>query len=188
MRVLSIFYFVTFVLSSSLVLAASTPKTTLETSPFEATTDDYLNTIPREDFAPRKYFEATFALGYAGGNYLEEYSWPQGTDFSIRLDTLNPQEESRFFSEVALTQKDFYSIGLGKKFNINETDVYEPYALLSVNAYSEYDESLKGLFKLNRWRLRAAAGIGKVINTEIGTGLSINGPDLYIRVGLKQKF
>ena len=188
MRVFTIFYFLTFVLSSTTGICASTPKTTQETTPYEAETDEYLNSISRENFAPRKQYEGSLSFGYAGGNFLEEHSWPQGPDINIRLESLDRNEVSRFFGEISLTQKDFYSIGFGKKFMISEEDSFTPYGVLSLNGYSEYDDNIKGLMKLNRLRLRAAAGFGNLINFEFGTGLSLNGPDLYMRLGFKQKF
>lgn len=188
MRVLIIFYFLTFVLSATLSHASSSNRTTIHPADYDANKDEYLSTIPRSDFAPRREWDLGALVGFSGGNYLEDYSWPQGPDFTLRLERLTSSEESKFFTEVTLTSKEYFSVGLGKKFLINDRDIYAPYSVLSLNSYSEFDENLKGLFKMNRWRIRAGAGIGVRFNFEFGAGLAVNGPDLYARFGYKIRF
>lgn len=172
----------TLVLGGSLSHAAPTPKTTLPSTSYEDEYDPSLVAIPKEEQEFEARYFLTLGGGFAGGNYLESSSYFQGPYFTLRF---LPVEKRQLVWDYVfeLHQDDIFSLGLGRRWYCCPDDPFLPYARLAANIVFNPKDEIAGLAEIRRWRLHAAVGLGKSFTTEIGVGLAVTGPDLYILLG-----
>lgn len=186
MRLTPIKIFLTLVLSASFAVAAPTTKTTLDPAPLNSQPDPLLadkNFI--HDKLPSN--QINVAVGYTGGNLLENDQWAQGPVFSLRYSPLGNDLLPKWDFQGELDRDNILGLFVGRRWYINE-DEFQPYARLAGGSFFTSSEEFGNLVQIKRWRARASLGIGDRLNFEAGFGVAVTGPDLFATLGYNFNF
>ncbi|MDG0815583.1 hypothetical protein [Bdellovibrio svalbardensis] len=188
MRLLRSILFLTLVLSAFISEAAPKTKTTLEPSPLTTQEDPFLKkkNLSFQDRIPTS--QINVALGYAGGNFLENDQWAQGVLLSLRYSSLKGTDLLPTWDfQGELNKDNILGVFVGKRWYVSEDD-YHPYVRLAAGSFFDASGELANFVQIKRWRLRASAGAGTKFTFEFGFGLAVTGPDLFGQFGYNFDF
>lgn len=186
MRVSVLILFLTLVVSAISVNAAPTTKTTLDPAPLSGQSDPLLadKTISHDKLPST---QLNFAVGFAGGDFLEGDEWKQGPTFSLRYSPLDIEEMPKWDLEGQLNKDNLIGVFFGKRFFVKQDD-YLPYIRLAAGTFFDAKSEFANVVEIKRWRARAGFGIGAQFNFEFGAGVAVTGVDLYGQLGYNFNF
>lgn len=181
MRLIYPVLFLTLVLSPLFVKAAPSTTTTVEGSSLSADDDEYLGSFRREDLPQHAQYKLLLGAGYEGGHFTEGDEYAKGPFLTARWTLLSAAAWD--YEVQYLTGEQIVGLGIGRRWNCCEQDVYQPYVRVSLNTFIRSEDELAGFVEIRRWRARAGLGVGDVWNMEMGAGVAVTGTDLYIQFG-----
>lgn len=187
MRLTRLVLFLTLVVSTNFCVAATDTKTTMDPTPLDSSSDPILAMKNSDLRSPAPTAQMQLALGYVGGNLLENDQWPQGPLFSVRYSPIDIHENVKWDFSAELTRDNIFGLFVGHRWYVDE-DEFRPYARLAAGSYFDADDKLGNLVEIKRWRARAALGIGDRLNFEAGLGIAVTGPDFFALLGYNFNF
>jgi len=179
--------FLTLVVSASVGFSATTPRTTLDTQPLSPESDPYLSDKAASLRTPAPTWQMSFGVGYTGGNELENDQWAQGPTFAIRFSSLEYRELPKWDYHFEVNKDNLVGFFVGRRWNL-ENDRFNPYVRVAVGTYLDASDEVGNLVQIKRFRARGSVGIGEDFFTEMGAGLAVTGPDLFLLFGYNFKF
>ena len=184
MRVFLFLLFLTLVLNVGEASAAPTTKTTLETSPLIDANDPQLAKDVSHEH--EKTSRINIGVGFEGGNFIKSDEWLQGIGFSLRYSPLEDEIVNWDF-EASVNKENLVGVFVGRRWTVTK-DLFQPYVRLAGGSYFNGSGELGNFVQAERFRLRASAGIGTVIQFEFGAGIAGTGPDAFARLSYNFDF
>lgn len=188
MRVSLFLLFLTFVVTSSQVLAAPSTKTQMESRPYEGEDDPLLSDkayIALQE-KPAEYQLGT-SLGYGGGHYLESDKYINSFFLKIHFSALR-QGLPNWEYALEVNKENILGFFVGKRWYCCPEDRFLPYYRVSLGGYFDADDGLSNFAEIKRLRARAAFGVGRKLFMEFGAGYAITGPDVFAQLGYNFEF
>jgi hypothetical protein len=180
--------FLTLVVSISVGFAATTPRTTLDTQPLSPESDPYLSDKAASLRTPAPTWQVSLGLGYTGGNELERDEWAQGPTFAIRFSSLQHRGQPIWDYHFEVNKDNLVGAFVGDRWYCCENDRFNPYFRAAVGTYFDASDEIGNIVAMKRFRARGSFGIGEDFFTEMGAGLAVTGPDLFLLLGYNLKF
>lgn len=187
MQVLRCLIFLTLVAFHCGTLAAPSDRTTLPSMPLSDDPDPYLEgrTSSLREKAPTTRIH--LALGFTGGNYLESDEYQQGPTVVLRFASLATGLPVWDYQIEFQNQDRLLGLSMGRSWYIDDHRL-NPFFRTSAGVHLDGEGQLADLVEIRRWRLRGSTGVGETFCIEMGAGIAVTGPDLFLQLGYNFSF
>ncbi|WP_142697465.1 hypothetical protein [Bdellovibrio sp. NC01] len=174
-------------MSAHICAAATDTKTTMDPTKLDSSNDPILATANADLRSPAPTSQVQLALGYVGGNLLENDEWAQGPLVSIRYAPIDIHENVKWDFGGEINKDNIFGLFVGRRWYVEE-DEFRPYARVAAGSFFDSHDQLGNLVEIKRWRARASLGIGDRLNFEAGLGIAVTGPDFFAQLGYNFNF